>query len=94
MDKKLSLYDVDGTAKFQTLATSTASVQSAVINADKVVLICNEAHYVAFGANPTATDASFIIPIGVPIQMAFTKGHKVAARTYNGSGHLTILSMS
>ena len=92
MDKKLSLYDVDGNAKFQTLGTSATSSQSAAIDADKIVLITNEAHYVAFGTNPTATDTSFILPAGFPLQIAFVKGQKVAARTHNGSGHLTILA--
>lgn len=94
MDKKLSLYDVDGNAKFQTLGTSATSSQSAAIDSDRILLICNEAHYVAFGANPTATDTSFIIPAGFPLQMSFTRGHKVAARTHTGSGHLTILEMA
>ena len=94
MDKKLSLYDVDGNAKFQTLSTSTASSQSSAIDSDRIVLLANEAHYVAFGTNPTATDTSFIVPAGFPLQMTFTKGHKVAARTHNGSGHLTILKLS
>lgn len=93
MDKKLSLYDIAGSAKFQTLATSATSSQSTMINADRIVLIANEAHFVAFGTNPTATTTSFVLPAGLPLQIAFSKGHKVAARTHNGSGHLTILSL-
>jgi GTP-binding protein EngB required for normal cell division len=92
MDKKLSLYDVDRNARFQTLPTSTTSSQSAVIDADKIVLITNEAHFIAFGANPVATTSSFILPAGFPLQVAFTKGDKVAARTYNSNGNLTILA--
>lgn len=94
MDKKLTLYDIDGNAQFQTLGTSASSSQSAAINSDRILLVANEAHFVAFGSNPTATDTSFIIPAGFPLQMTFTKGHKVAARTHSGNGHITILELS
>ena len=95
MDKKLALYDIDGNAKFQTIATSSSSVQSSAIDADKIMIIaCEESHFVAFGSNPTATTSSFIIPQDTPLQFNFKKGDKVAARSHNGNGHITILKMS
>jgi len=92
MDKKLSLYDTDGNATFQTLATSTSSAQSTAIQADRILIVTALAHFVAFGENPTADTTGFVVPPNTPMLFMFTKGHKVAARTHSGNGHLTILA--
>jgi len=93
MDKKLALYDIDGNAKFQTIATSSSNAQSAAIDTDRIMLVSASDHFVAFGTNPTATSAGFVLPANNPMHFVITKGHKVAAITHNGSGHLTILKI-
>lgn len=92
MDKKLTLYDIDDNAKFETIATNTNSAQSAEISTDRILVISAQAHFIAFGENPTAGTTGFVVPPNTPLQFVITKGHKVAARTHSGNGHLTILA--
>jgi len=94
MDKKLALYDTDGNETFTTISTNTNSSQTAAIQADRILIVSASAHFVEFGSNPTAGIDGFIIPPNTPMQFAFSKGYKVAARTHSGNGHLTVLSMS
>jgi hypothetical protein len=94
MDKKLTLYDVDGNAQYQTIATSTSSSQSAAITTDRILVISATAHFIAFGTNPTADATGFIVPPNTPMQLVITRGHKVAARTHSGNGHITVLELS
>ena len=91
MDKKLTLYDIEGNAQYQTLATSTSSSQSSAISTDRILVISATAHFIAFGTNPTADTTGFVVPPNTPLQFVITKGHKVAVRTHSGSGHITIL---
>jgi hypothetical protein len=93
MDKKLALYDTAGNKTFTTINTSASSAQTAAIQADRILIVSAAAHFVEFGSNPTAGTDGFIIPPNTPMQFVFTKGHKVAARTHSGNGHLTVLSI-
>lgn len=93
MDKKITLYHTDGSARFQTLATTTVSSQSAAVSASRILLVSATDHYVEFGSNPTADATGFVIPANAPMQWNFVGGQKVAARTHSGSGHLSIVDL-
>ncbi len=93
MDKKINLYNTDGTKKFQTLATTTNSSQSAAVAASRILLVSATDHYVEFGVNPTADDTGFVLPANAPMQFHFVAGQKVAARTHNGNGHICIVDI-
>ena len=91
MDKAITLYDWDGsgtitTTRFQTLAVNGTSAQSAAITSNRILITSTAAvdgsgngvaTYVAFGANPTATSSSFLLPPGGAI-FNFYPGWKVA----------------
>ncbi len=93
MDKRINLYYTDGTKKFETLATSTNSSQSAAISASRILLVSATDHYVEFGDNPTADATGFVIPANAPMQFNFVAGQKVAVRTHSGNGHLSIVDL-
>ncbi len=93
MDKRINLYNTDGTKKYQTLATSAASSQSVAVSASKILLVSATDHFVEFGANPTADTTVFVLPANAPMQFNFVPGQKVAARTHSGSGHLSIVDL-
>ncbi len=93
MDKKINLYNTDGTKKFETLATTTNSSQSAAVSASRILLVSATDHFVEFGANPTANDTGFVLPGNAPMQFNFVSGQKVAARTHNGNGHISIVDL-
>lgn len=93
MDKKINLYNTDGTKKYQTLATSTGSSQSTAVLASRILLVSAADHFVEFGDNPTAATTGFVIPANAPMQFNFVGGQKVAARTHSGNGHLSIVDL-
>lgn len=98
MDKKISLYALDAagatsTAKFQTVATTTGSSQSAAVSASRILLVSAADHFIEFGTNPTADTSSFVLPANTPMQFNFVAGDKVAARTHSGNGHLSIVDL-
>lgn len=92
MDKKIALY-TEGNALFQTLSTSTSSLQSSAIDGNRILITASVAHYIAFGANPTANSSGFFIPAGTILQFNFVSGEKVAAITTTGTGTLSIVNL-
>jgi hypothetical protein len=68
-------------ANTQVVDGTSASTQSTVINADAedVVRIAAMADiYLAFGTNPTATNAHVLLPSGAVEYLRVKKGHKIA----------------
>lgn len=65
--------------------TFTTSTQSSAFNADTqlVRIVADAACHLAFGANPTATANSMLLPSGAVEYFAVTPGHKVAI--YDGT---------
>jgi|GEM_PF-4084175 len=64
----------------QKIAIGGASVQSSAFNArtKAVMLVADGACHVLFGADPTATAASMLIPANVPIVFGVISGGKLA----------------
>lgn len=79
-------------ANHKTLATGdAAAVQSAAITANTIdILSGGYGHFVAIGADPTATNESFFIPAGQCLSFSILSGQKVSALSQNGDSFLTI----
>ncbi len=81
------------TGRFQTLATGAAAVQSAAITAGTVDVISGKVgHYVAIGANPTATTSSFFVPADsvMEFQLTNSTSTKVSVLAENSTGVVTL----
>ena len=89
----------DASAKFETLAVTGTSAQSAAITARRIAIVApvgvdgspnNVAVYVAFGTNPTATTSSMLLAPGYNY-FNFTSGWKVAAISGGTTTRISIL---
>lgn len=93
MDKQIQLYR-NGSAVYETLGTDTSSAQSSAFSSKRILIVgIQQDHYIEFGANPTATTSSFILPQGVPMIFHFISGNKVAVRSHSGQGHISVVDM-
>jgi hypothetical protein len=72
--------------------TSSGSAATAAVGvATRIVrLVATVDCHVAFGADPTATTSSMLLPAGSVEYVAITPGHKVAARGASASGTLHV----
>lgn len=62
-----------------TISASTDSAQSAVLSGRDVIVSCTAAFYILFGANPTATSGSMLVPANTPRRFTnITPGEKFA----------------
>lgn len=79
--------------RFQTLATSGTATQSTIITAATVNIVSGKVgHYVAIGANPTATSASFYIPADrtMEFQLTNSTSTKISVLAESSTGVVTI----
>jgi len=96
MDKRITAYDTNGTAKFTTLVTTAAVSTSSAITANRILLIGSlQAQFIQFGVNPvaTASTASFVLPANTTMMFNFTSGEKISAVSHTGTAYLTIVDM-
>jgi hypothetical protein len=91
MSRYHTLYNA-GAAKFATLQTGAASVNTAV-NSRRITVITNgTSHFMAFGTSTVAaTTASCVIPANAVIDFNFTTGTHVALLSASGAGYVTII---
>jgi hypothetical protein len=82
---------IDAASVTQAVAYTT-SAQSAAFAAatTQVRLTSTTDAYVAFGANPTATNANFLLPALTPTVFTVTGGQKVAALQVTSGGTLNV----
>ena len=93
MSRYHTLYDSNGTVKFQTIQTSGSSVKSTAISGRRVTVIGNgTAHFMAFGTSTVAaTTGSCVLPAGAVLDFNFVSGQYVALLAASGSGYVTII---
>lgn len=76
----------DDSAKFQTISTNNASVQSTAITARRILVTTgSQTTFVEFGANPTASVVDFVVPANTQMIFNFKSGNKVAVFTSSQS---------
>lgn len=84
---------VDEGGRSQALAISSTSAQSAVINADYVLVTLTAAGFVRQGSNPTATSdgTDIYLLADVTYRLNVKKGNKLALRTsgLTGTAYIT-----
>lgn len=81
------------TGRFQTLATSgTASTSTAIAAGTVMILSGKVGHYIAIGADPTATTASFYLPADnqAEFQMTNSTSTKISVMAESSTGVVTI----
>lgn len=95
MDHKIPLYFSNGSPRWQTVATTTSSRQSAAINGRRImVILTGDHHWLQFGTNPTATGSSFSMPGSESFIFEITPGWKVAGMAHQASdATMTIVIM-
>ena len=95
-DKRITLYNSNAVAQYQTISTTTSSQQSAAISADRILITSGvQTHFVAFGSNPSAavTANTICIPADTTLMFEFISGNKVAVKTLTSTGHLSIVAL-
>ena len=87
MSQHFTPYTLDAdAAKFQTISTNNASVQSTAITARRILITTGgQTTFVEFGANPTASVVDFVIPANSQMFFNFKSGNKVAVFTSSQS---------
>jgi len=77
---------VDGNETFQSVTYTTAAQSAAFQSGTRFVRLCGAADaYVAFGANPTATVASMMIPADTPTLVGIHGANVTKLSVYDGS---------
>ena len=72
----------DNTAKYQTLSTNNASVQTTAITGRRIMITTGaQATYILFGTNPTAAVTTYVVPANSQMIFNFKTGNKVAVYT-------------
>ena len=91
MSRYHTLYTSD-TAKFTTLQTGGASVNTP-ITGRRITVMCNgTGHFMAFGTSTVvATTSSCVIPANSVLDFNFTTGTHVALLSASGSAYVTII---
>lgn len=93
MSRYITLYDVNGNKKSQTLGTSGTSARSTQITARRITIITGAYHHhVAFGTSTVvAATSDAIIPANSMIDFNFTPGQYVAAISGSAATYITII---
>jgi hypothetical protein len=95
-DKRVTLYNSNAVAQYQTIATTVTSQQSDAILADRILITSAvQTHFVAFGSNPSATTTTntVCIPANTTLMFEFTSNNKVAVKTLTSTGHISIVAL-
>ncbi len=91
MSRYHTLYNA-GAAKFATLQTGAASVNTAVNGRRITVLTNGTSHFMAFGTSTVAaTTGSCVIPANATLDFNFTTGTHVAFLAASGSAYVTVI---
>jgi len=93
MSRYLTLYDVNGNKKFQTLASSGTAARSTQITARRITIITGVYHhYVAFGTSSvTAVVTDAVLPAYSTLDFNFTPGQYVSVLSGSAASSVTII---
>lgn len=93
MSRYLTLYDVNGIARFQNLGTSGVSARSTQLTSRRITITTGAYHHhVAFGTSTVvATTASAVIPAFSVLDFNFVPGQYVAAISGSAASFVTII---
>lgn len=86
-----SEFTVPNAARTTTVATSTTSAQSPVLDGSTVYILCTAQTFVVRGTNPTATTSCMPIPANFPAAIkGIQEGEKLAFILGTGTGSVFI----
>ena len=86
--------DSDFTPETHTLGGTSAQSSAITTQSGLIRIAVKGTHaHVAFGANPTATEESFLINAESSEIFSFVSGHKVAYLKTSGTGEINITSL-
>ena len=86
--------DSDFTPETHTLGGTSAQSSAITTQSGLIRIAVKGTHaHVAFGANPTATEESFLISAESSEIFSFVSGHKVAYLKTSGTGEINITSL-
>lgn len=80
----------EGAGAHTTITTGASSAQSSAITGSYIDVWCDQDVYIAIGANPTATSASYCLPKATLARFPITSGNKLAALQVSAAGTLHI----
>jgi hypothetical protein len=86
--------DSDFTPETHTLGNNSAQSSAITTQSGLIRIAIKGTHaHVAFGANPTATEESFLINAESSEIFSFVSGHKVAFLKTSGTGEINICAL-